>query len=141
MPPTTITIHHAIFTTVTYKANPETGHTMSRSCLGALQGGRAGPGSAGSRQLATTGQGPGGAGGILIGQYRLAIQGATLSDTPVVQVGRPQGGPHQADGAQGSLHPGQTVEVGLRWSGRQRSQISPYQAGSSEMEGKSDKFG
>ena len=67
----------------------------------AEQGGRAGPGSAGSRQLASTGQGSGGTGGVLSGQDRLAIQGATLSDTPVVQVGGPQGGPHQADGAQG----------------------------------------
>ena len=59
----------------------------------------------------------------------------------VVQVGWPEGRPHQAEGAQGSPHPGQTLEVGLRRSGRQRSQISPYQAGSSGMEGKSDKFG
>ena len=87
----------------------------------AEQGGRAGPGRAGSRQPASAGQGSGGAGGVLGGQDRLAIQGATLSDTPVVQVGGPQGGPHQADGGL-SPHPGQTVEVGfpgVRRSGRQ----------------------
>ena len=63
------------------------------------------------------------------------IRGSTLSDTPVVQVDGAQGGP--------SPHLGQTVEVGLpgvRCSGRQRSQLSLYQAGSSGMEGRSDKF-
>ena len=59
----------------------------------------------------------------------------------MVQVGGPLDGPHQADGVQGSPRLGQTVEVGLRRSGRQRSQISPYQAGSGGMEGKSDKLG
>jgi hypothetical protein len=63
----------------------------------AEQGGRAGPGRAGSRQPAGAGQGSGGAGGVLGGPDRVALQGATLSDTPVVQVGGPQGGPHQAD--------------------------------------------
>ena len=54
----------------------------------------------------------------------------------MVQVDGPQGGPHQADGAQG----GQTVELGLpgvRRSGRQRSQLSLYQVGSGGMEGQS----
>ena len=70
------------------------------------------------------------------------IRGSTLSDTPVVQVDRPQGGPHQADGAQGgpSPHPGHPGLPGVRQSGRQRSLLSPYQAGSSGMEGRSDKF-
>ena len=60
----------------------------------------------------------------------------------MVQVDGPQGGPHQADGAQGgpSLHPGHQGLPGVRRSGRQRSQLSPYQAGSSGMEGLSDKF-
>ena len=107
-----------------------------QSRVQAEQGGRAGPGSAGSRQLASTGQGSGGTGGVLSGQGRLASQGSTLSDTPVVQASGPQGGPHQAGKAQGSPHTGQTLEVSLRRSGRQRSQISPYQAGSSGMEGK-----
>ena len=104
-------------------------------------GGRAGPGREGSRQPASTGQGSGGAGGVLSGQDRLADQGVTFSDTPVVQVGGPRGGPHQDEGAQGSPHLGQTVEVGLRRSGIQRPQISPYKAGSGGMEGKSDKLG
>ena len=51
----------------------------------------------------------------------------------------------QVDGGHGE--PGQglnhTTEVGLpivRRGNRQRSQISPYQAGSSGMEGQSDRF-
>ena len=50
-------------------------------------------------------------------------------------------GPHQVDGAQGAHGLWQTVEVGLRRSGRQRSQISSYQVGSGGMEGMSDKLG
>ena len=75
-------------------------------------------------------------------QDRLDIRESTLSDTPVVQVDGPQGGPHQADGAQGgpSLHPGHPGLPGVRQSGKQRSQSSPYQAGLSGMEGGSDKF-
>ena len=77
--------------------------------------------------------------GVLGRQDRLDIRGSTLSDAPVVHVDGAQGGPHQADGAQGvpSPHPGQTGEVGLpgvRCSGRQRSQLSLYKAGSSGME-------
>ena len=59
----------------------------------------------------------------------------------MVQVGGLLEGPQQADGAQGSPRLGQSVEVGLRRSGRKWSQISPYQAGSGGMEGKSDKLG
>ena len=66
---------------------PEPDADVGQSRVQAEQGGRAGPGRAGSRkQPAITGQGSGGAGGVLIGQVRLAIQGVTPSDTPVVQV-------------------------------------------------------
>ena len=112
---------------------PEPGKVadVEQSRVQAEQGGRAGKGRAGSRQQpASTGQCSGGAGGVLSGQDRLASQGVTPSDTPVVQVGGPLEGPHQAGGAQGAKRLGQTVEVGLRRSGRQRSRIFPYQAGS-----------
>ena len=99
------------------------------------------------RQPASAGQGSGGSGGVLGGQDRLDIRKSTLSDKTVAQVDGPQGepSPHQVDGAQGgpSPHLGQSVEVGLplvRRSIRQRSQLSPYQAGSSGMEGRSDKI-
>ena len=99
------------------------------------------------RQPASAGQGSGGSGGVLGGQNRLDIRKSTLSDKTVAQVDGPQGepSPHQVDGAQGgpSPHLGQSVEVGLpivRRSIRQRSQLSPYQAGSSGMEGRSDKI-
>ena len=65
----------------------------------------------------------------------------------MAHVDRPQRepSPHQVDGVQGgpSPHLGQSVEVGLpqvRRSIRQRSQLSPYQAGSSGMKGQSDKI-
>ena len=68
----------------------------------AEQRGRAGPIRAGSRQQpASTGQDTGGAGGVLSGQDRLAGQGVTSSDAPVVQVGVPLEGPHQASGHRG----------------------------------------
>ena len=99
------------------------------------------------RQPARAGQGSGGSGGVLGGQDRLDIRGSTLSDKPVAQVDEPQGEPslHQVDRAQGgpSRHLGQSVEVSLpvvRRSNRKRSQMSPYQAGSSGLEGRSDKI-
>ena len=103
---------------------PELGKVadVGQSRVQAEQGGRAGQQS---RHPASAGQGSGGAGGVLSGQDRLASQSLTLSDAHVVQVGRPLEGPQQAGGAQGLPRLGQSVEVGLRRSGRQRSQISP----------------
>ena len=98
-----------------------------------------------SRQPASSGQGSGGAGGVLEGQERLDLRNSSQSDKTVVQDGpQREPSPHQIDGAQrrSSPHLEQSVEVGLpevRRSSRQRSQLSPYQAGTGGMEGSSDK--
>ena len=94
---------------------------------------------------ASAGQGSGGAGSagsidspghrILGGQDRLELRQSTVSGNTLAQVDGSQGEP--------SPHLGQTIEVGLpivRRGNRQRSQLSPYQAGSSGMEGQSDRF-
>ena len=68
-------------------------------------------------------------------QDRLELRQSTLSGNTLAQVDGGQGEPGQGLG--------QTIEVGLpivRCGTRQRSQISPYQAGSSGMEGQSDRI-
>ena len=89
---------------------------------------------------------PAGAGVVLEGQGRLDIRSVSQSDKAVVQVDGllREPSPQQFDGAQPGSSPslGQSIEVGLpgvRRSNRQRSQLSPYQAGTGGMEGSSDK--
>ena len=89
---------------------------------------------------------PAGAGVVLEGQGRLDIRSVSQSDKAVVQVDGllREPSPQQFDGAQPGSSPslGQSIEVGLpevRRSSRQRSQLSPYQAGTGGMEGSSDK--
>ena len=89
---------------------------------------------------------PAGAGVVLERQVRLDNRSASQTDKSVVQVdGQLRGpSPQQSDGAPPRPSPSleQAVEVGLpevRRSSRQRSNISPYQAGTGGMEPKSDK--
>ena len=89
---------------------------------------------------------PVGAEVVLEGQGRLDIRSVLQSDKAVVQVDGllREPSPQQFDGAQPGSSPslGQSIEVGLpgvRRSNRQRSQLSPYQAGTGGMEGSSDK--
>ena len=88
---------------------------------------------------------PVGAGGVQEGRGRLDIRSVSQLDKAVVQVDGQlrEPSPQQFDGALpgSSLSLGQSVQVGLpdvRRSNRQRSQISPYQAGTSGMEGSLD---
>ena len=122
---------------------PESGNVSAPGQRAAESGqsrGQAGPG-----QSASAGQGSGGSGGAervdspghrpLGVQDRLEIRQSTLSGNTLAQVDRGQGEPGQGLS--------QTAEVGLpivRRGNRQRSQISPYQAGSSGMEGQSDRI-
>ena len=89
---------------------------------------------------------PAGAGVVLERQDRLENRSASQTDNLVVQVDGQlrESSPQQSDGAPPGSSPnlGQPIEVGLpevRRSSRQRSHISPYQAGTGGMEGKSDK--
>ena len=108
--------------------------------------------SGGSKARAESGQPvsvsdqPVGAGVVLGGQGRLDIRSVSQTDKSVVQVDGQlrEPSPQQSDGAPPGSSPslGQSVEVGLpevRRSIRQRSQISPYQAGTGGMEGSLDK--
>ena len=122
---------------------PESGN-VSAPGQGAAELGRS-RGQAVPGHSASAGQGSGGAGSagsidspghrILGGQDRLELRQSTVSGNTLAQV----------DGSQGELSPHleQSAEVGLpivRRSSRQRSQLSPYQAGSSGMEGQSDRI-
>ena len=108
--------------------------------------------SGGSNARAESGQSvsvrdqPAGAGGVLGRQDRLDIRSVSQSDKSVVQVNGQlrEPSPQQSNGVPlgPSPHLEQPIEVGLpevRRSSRQRSHISPYQAGTGGMEGKSDK--
>ena len=95
----------------------------------------------GGQPVSVRGQ-PAGAGVVLESQDRLENRSASQIDNLVVQVDGQlrEPSPHQSNGAPPSLE--QAVEVGLpevRRSSRQRSNISPYQAGTGGMEPKSDK--
>ena len=122
---------------------PESGD-VSAPGQGAAELGRS-RGQAVPGHSASAGQGSGGAGSAgsidspghrtLGGQDRLELRQSTVSGNTLAQVDGSQGEP--------SPHLGQTIEVGLpivRRGNRQRSQLSPYQAGSSGMEGQSDRF-
>ena len=98
-------------------------------------------GAEGGKPVSVRGH-PAGAGVVLERQDRLENRSASQTDNLVVQVdGQLRGpSPQQSDGALPRPSPSleQAVEVGLpnvRRSSRQRSHISPYQAGSGGMEG------